>query len=87
MILVPKLKYEHLKKIKNKEEPVKPDTVNDDKDQRQMSEKTLTATTMNESINDTSQTGTSYTSRTQTIGKPPGVPMKRRKKHISWLTY
>lgn len=61
MILVPKLKYEHLlKKSEDKEEPVKPDTVNEDKDQKQMYEKTLTATTMNQSINDTSQTGAGW---------------------------
>lgn len=35
MILVPKLKYEILlKKIEDKEEPVKPDTMNDDKDEK-----------------------------------------------------
>lgn len=31
MILVPKLKYEHLKTIENNKEPVKPDSVNDNK--------------------------------------------------------
>lgn len=88
MILVPKLKYEILlKKIEDKEEPVKPDTMNDDKDETKMYEKTFTDTTLSESINGTSQTGSGYVSRTQTIGKPPGVPMKRRKKHIPWLTY
>lgn len=89
MILVPKLKYEHLlKKIGNNEESVKPETVNDDKDQRQqISESTLDDTTMSESIHGTSQTGSGYVSRTKIIGKPPGVPMKRRKKRTPWLTY
>lgn len=88
MILVPKLKYEHLlKKIEDKEEPVNPDTMNDSKDEKQMPEKTLTDTTPSESINDTSQTGSGYVSRTQPIGKPPGLTMKRRKKQVPWLTY
>ena len=87
MILVPKVKYEHLlKHIENKEEPVKQDTVND-KDKKQMSGDTLTDTTMSESINDTSQRGNGYVSRTKAIGKPPGVSIKRRKKHIPWLSY
>lgn len=88
MILVPKLRYERLlEKIEHNNEPVKPDTVNDDKDHKQTSGNTLTDTTMSESTNDTSQTGSGYISRSKIIGKPPGVSMKRRKKHIPWLTY
>lgn len=57
-------------------------------DQRQeIPENNLTDTTRSESIDDTSQTGSGYVSRTKTIGKPPGLPMKRRKKHIPWLSY
>ena len=88
MILVPKLKYERLlEKIEHYNEPVKPGTVTDDKDHKQMSENTLTDTTMSESTNDTSQTGSGYVSRRKIIGKPPGVSTKRRKKQIPWLTY
>ena len=48
MILLPKLKYEHLlKKIGKNEEPIKPDTVNDDQRQ-QIPENTLTDTTRSE---------------------------------------
>lgn len=47
----------------------------------------LTDTTRSESIDDTSQTGSGCVSRTKTMGKPPGLPMKRRKKHIPWLSY
>ena len=87
MILLPKLKYEHLlKKIGENEESIKPDTVNDDQRQ-QIPENTLTDTTRSESIDNTSQTGSGYVSKTKTIGKPPGVSMKRRKKHIPWLSY
>jgi capsid portal protein len=88
MILVPKLKYERL--LENNElnkEPVKQDTVDNDEDKKQMSDNTSTDTTMSYSINDTSQTGNGYVSRSKTIGKPPGVSMKRRKKRIPWLTY
>jgi hypothetical protein len=88
MILVPKLKYERLlEKNGHIKESVKPNTTNDDKDHPAMTENTLTNTITSESINDTSQTGGGYVSRRKTIGKPPGVPMKRRKKHIPWLTY
>lgn len=77
MILLPKLKYEHLLlKIWKNEELVKPDTVNDDQRQ-QIPENNLTDATRSESIDDTSQTGSGYVSKTKTIGKPPGVPMKR----------
>lgn len=86
MILVPKLKYEHLlKTIENNEVPVQPDTAYDDK--KLINENTLDDTSKSESINDTSQTGSGYISRTQSVGKPPGVPVKRRKKHIPWLNY
>lgn len=81
MILLPKLKYEHLLKKIGKNE----DTVNDD--QRQEIPGNNLTDTRSESIDDTSQTGSSYVSRTKTIGKPLGFPMKRRKKHIPWLSY
>lgn len=81
MILLPKLKYEHLLKKIGKNE----DTVNDD--QRQEIPGNNLTDTRSESIDDTSQTGSSYVSRTKTIGKPLGLPMKRRKKHIPWLSY
>ena len=85
MILVPKLKYEHLlQKLGKNEEPVKPDTVIDDQIH---AENTETDTTRSKSIDDTSQTGSGYVSKTKTIGKPPGVAMKRRRKHIPWLSY
>lgn len=44
-------------------------------------------TSKSEYIKDTSQTGSGYISRTQSVGKPTGVPVKRRKKHIPWLNY
>ena len=88
MILVPKLKYERLlEKNEHIKEPLKPNTANDDKDHPLVPENPLTHTMTSESINDTSQTGSGYVSRRKTIGKPPGVPLKRRKKHIPWLTY
>lgn len=82
MILLPKLKYEHLLKKIRKDE----DTVSDDQRQ-EIPGNNLTDTTRSESIDVTSQTGSGYVSRTKTIGKPPGLPMKRRKKHIPWLSY
>lgn len=82
MILLPKLKYEHLLKKIGKNE----DTVSDDQRQ-EIPGNNLTDTTRSESIDDTSQTGSGYVSRTKTIGKPHGLPMKRRKKHIPWLSY
>lgn len=88
MILVPKLKYERLlEKIEHQTEPVIPDIVDIDKDHPQISENSLTDTTMSDSINNTPQTGSGYVSRRKTIGKPPGVSTKGRKKEIPWLTY
>lgn len=88
MILVPKLKYEHLlKTIENNQEPVKPDTANNHMNHKQMNGNNLDYTTKSESINDTTQTGGGYIGRMKTIGKPPGVSVKRRKKHIPWLIY
>lgn len=56
MILVPKLKYEHLKTIENNKEPVKPDSVNDNKLLKKMNDKALDNTAKSELIKDTPQT-------------------------------
>lgn len=56
MILVPKLKYEHLKTIENNKEPVKPDSVNDNKLLKKMNDKALDNTVKSELIKDTQQT-------------------------------
>lgn len=56
MILVPKLKYEHLKTIANNKEPVKPDSVNDNKLLKKMNDKALDNTAKSELIKDTQQT-------------------------------
>lgn len=87
MIRMPKLKYERLLKQSKIKKSLLNQTLNDDNNQKQMSEETLTDTSMSESIEDTSHTGNSYVSRTHTIGKTSGVPMKQNKKHIPWLTY
>lgn len=56
MTLVPKLKYEHLKTIENNKEPVKPDSVNDNKLLKKMNDKALDNTAKSELIKDTQQT-------------------------------
>lgn len=56
MILVPKLKYEHLKTIENNKEPVKPDSVNDNKLLKKMNDKALDNTAKSELIKDIQQT-------------------------------
>lgn len=56
MILVPKLKYEHLKTIENNKEPVKPDSVNDNKLLKKMNDKALDNTAKSKLIKDTQQT-------------------------------
>lgn len=58
MILVPKLKYEHLKTIEANKEPVKPDSVNANKHLKKMNDKALDNTAKSELIKDTPQTGT-----------------------------
>lgn len=58
MILVPKLKYEHLKTIENNKKPVKPDSVNDNKLLKKMNDKALDNTAKSELIKDTQQTWT-----------------------------
>ena len=88
MILVPKLKYEHLlKNLASNEESMKPDTMNNKDEGQQLPERTQDDTTTSDSNHDTSQIGSGYVSRRKTIGKPPGVTMKQRKKHVPWLTY
>jgi hypothetical protein len=85
MILVPKLKYEHLlKKLENTEESIKQDITNTSNEQIP---KDTSHDTAMEPMNDTPQTGSGYISRRKIIGKPPGVSMKRRKKQIPWLTF
>lgn len=63
-ILVPKFKYEHLKTIENNKEPVKPDSVNDNKHLKKLNDKALDNSAKSELINDTPQTGSGYISRT-----------------------
>lgn len=85
MILVPKLKYEHLlQKLENTEESVKQTIANTSNEQIP---KDVSNDVAVESMNDVSQTGSGYIGRRKTIGKPPGVSMKKRKKQIPWLTF
>ena len=85
MILVPKLKYELLlQKCENTEESVKQDIKSVSSEQIP---KDTSNDTAGESMNDASQIGSGYISRRKTIGKPPGLSLKKRKKQIPWLTF
>lgn len=88
IILVPRIKYEHLLKlIEDNEERVKPDAKDKYKDHTQMTENNQDDIKHSESTSTFSQVGSGYVRRTRTIGKPPGVTVKRLKKHIPWITY
>lgn len=80
MILVPKLKYEHLLH--------KLDHTKDQSTQAVL-ETTKSSENITDQLDDTNklQTGTGYVS-TKKVGRPPGITnVRRKKKHTPWITY
>lgn len=94
MILIPKLKYEHLRRLQNNDECVQNDTSNhEDKETKDKSlnlyknPQEANHNTGNE-IHDL-QSGGAYISKIKTVSGPPDLSRTKRKrqKNIPWLTY
>ena len=93
MILIPKIKYEHLRKIQNDEQCVQKDLSNHEDHKTNTTQSTCAthresnSNTVNEMHEE--QSGGAYVSNMKTVDGPPGVSRTKRKrqKKISWLTY
>jgi hypothetical protein len=92
MILLPKLKYEHLRRLRNEDECVQNDNHKDQKTEN----KSLNVSTSPQETNTNTgdempdvQSGGAYISKIKTVSGPPGVSRTKRKrqKNIPWLTY
>lgn len=88
MILVPKLKYEQLiHKLDHTKEQSTQAVLETAKTSKKTSEEPDPNIT--DQLDDTNllQTGTGYVS-TKKVGRPPGISnVRRKKKHIPWITY
>jgi hypothetical protein len=92
LILIPKLKYEHLRRLQNDDESVQNDNPEDQKTENKSldvskSPQETNSNTGNEMLN--VQSGGAYISKIKTVSGPPGFSRTKRKrqKNIPWLTY
>lgn len=90
MILIPKLKYEYLKRLQNDDECVQ----NDKHEDQQTKDKSLNVCKNSRETNSNTgnqvhdlQSGGAYISKIKTVSGPPGVSRRKRHKNIPWLTY
>ena len=86
MILVPKVKYERLLQ---KLEPVDTSSRENDQSSRQPPEDQVQSDSDLMDKTNLLQSGTGYvTKKKMKVGKPPGISnVRRKKKHVPWLTY
>jgi hypothetical protein len=85
MILVPKVKYERLLQ---KLEPVDTSSRENDQSSRQTPGDQVQSDSDLMDKTNLLQSGTGYVTKKKKVGKPPGFSnVRRKKKHVPWLTY